>query len=138
MEWWAVAIGKTSAFTCSNDSIQYIYQNNDVRFLPVFYLGMVGSAFWAPFFLPWLQKEGVFVPLILSKILCNLTFPLRYSAFWYHFSGNDRKKLYMISEAQEKFLEYRQIVSTEFLMHNVNELVSILGTQLLGYTTYIE
>ena len=61
-------------------------------------------------------------------------FGIRLTEFWFRFSGTDRKKLYMVSEAAHRFNEYRSAVVTEFLLYNINELISFIAFLTVGST----
>lgn len=80
----------------------------------------------------------------MRKVL-NIQF--RFSNFWYRFSGNDRKKLYVISVAQERFhyhivskitqqlfrfLEYRQKIVSEFMFFVLGATLSLVTFLICG------
>ncbi len=103
---------KMSKMLSSNPSLSEPAQ---FSLIPVAVLGMIGSSFWPPFFLGYTLGTPQYILQLLGKITVLATFGVRFTTFWYQFSENDRKKLYAISVAKEKFLDYQQ----RYLKHTI-------------------
>ena len=73
-----------------------------------------------------------FISQYLGQLTIMITFGIRFTEFWYRFSGTDKKKVYMVSEALARFEEYRVSILTEFLIYNVSELISFLSLVTVG------
>lgn len=88
---------------------------------------MLSISFWPIFFFPYTIGWTQFVPQVVAQVVLITIYCVRCTDFWYRFSGHDRKKLYMVADAQAKFLEYQQRICSEFCFANMNELLSIVA-----------
>jgi hypothetical protein len=81
------------------------------------FLGAIGASFWHPFFLPYIHSHVEYVVMVFAKMCILATYGVRFTDFWYRFSGIDKKKLYLVAEAKDKFSEYRQIILIQYLKY---------------------
>jgi hypothetical protein len=95
----------------------------EAGYFPTLVLGMQGDAFWQIFFFPRTIGWSQFFAFFTVKLLLLFVFLVRFSSFWWTFSGIDRKKLYMVSEAKGRFLEYRQDICTRWLFFAITETI---------------
>jgi hypothetical protein len=100
-----------------------------------FLVDMRGLSFWPVCFLPFTVGWESFIFQLACVVVIYLIHPLRFSSFWFHFSGKNHntvsshRKQWMFAELTSKMniLEYRKQVCAEFSFHSVAELISLIS-----------
>jgi len=107
-----------------------------------FLINQRGTSFWPIFFLPYTTGWDSFLVQLACVSVVLLIYPLRFSTFWFHFSGKSnisfttpQLKGWIVGELRSKvnMLEYRKNICTEFAFHFLSELISLVSFFVIAY-----